>query len=115
MEELGQATHSDERQLDETYQRNDRAHFPTIWVGRGSVVVQEVQSEGGDYQPRQLRELLHGLDHGHGHGREMLGRLKHHWGGVLGQQHHRRPPFQHFRARHLRQLHWRRVRHFHCN
>jgi hypothetical protein len=65
MEELGQATHSDERQLDETYQKNDRAHFPTLWVGHGLVVLEEVLPEAGDFQMQQLRRLVHG--HGHEH------------------------------------------------
>jgi hypothetical protein len=82
---------------------------------RMPVVVEELTTEGGEFQQRQERQVLHGLDHGHGHGREVLQRLKQHRGGVLGQQHHRQPQFHQFRARQLHQLHWRRLRHFHWN
>jgi hypothetical protein len=51
-------------------------------VSHGPVVLEEVPPEGGDFQPLDLRQLLHGLDHGHDHGREALHRLEGGRGGI---------------------------------
>ncbi len=89
--------------------------FPGFWVGHARAMGVEVLRSGARVQLHQEQQLDYPFPREGDHGREVLEQLEDHRGGVLRQQHHRGLQFHHFRARQLLQLHWRRVRHCHCN